>query len=312
MSLFWKLLIANTTVALVMLGVLLFSPAALTLPPSASELAWVGVALVVLIALNAWSLRVTLGPLTDLRTTIESVETAHDVSYAGVRQTDEVGRLAASYNAMIDRLRDERSRSAAAAMQAQESERLRISRELHDEVGQTLTAVLLTLGPAASSPDKPTATLVADAQTAVRTALGEVRGIAARLRPGVLVDLGLVPALTSLASQASQASSLTVTRDLRDVGEVTREQELAIYRVCQEALTNVVRHADASHAHIALRRTVDTIVLTIEDDGTGAVDSPGTGIEGMRERALLVRGHLETSAQPGAGTTVRLEIPVTR
>lgn len=309
MTLFWRLLMGNTLVAVAVLTLVALSPAALAWPIPPSELGWLASALVVLVALNAWAVRVALRPLSDLRSAMESTDTPLAGVRAGVARDDEVGRLATAYNAMLDRLRVERANSAGRALAAQEAERVRISRELHDEVGQTLTAVLLTLGQSAGRAGSA-APHVQQAQDSVRLALDEVRRISARLRPGVLDDLGLIPALTSLCTETAEAAAVTVTRDLRDIGPATRDQELAIYRIAQESLTNVVRHAGATSLTLTLAREGDRAILTVDDDGRG-IDAPaGAGREGMAERALLAGGTLEVTDRPGGGTRVRLDLPL--
>lgn len=312
MSLFARLLFGNTLVAIVMLAVLVLSPAALTFPRRREEVIWVAVALLTMIVLSAWSTRLALRPLTELRGAMESTATSFDVRHAPVLREDEVGQVAASYNAMIDRLRSERARSAGLALAAQEGERLRIARELHDGVGQSMTAVLLLLGQAGAVADEQAQEAVRRAQDAVRGALDEVREISARLRPGVLDDLGLVPALTSLTTHADAASPTRVSRDLAEVGHTTREQDLAVYRICQEALTNVLRHAHASAAVVTLRRVGDRAELTVDDDGVGLAGPPGAGRTGMSERAMLVDGTLDVRSRAEGGTRVRLTIPLHR
>jgi two-component system sensor histidine kinase UhpB len=177
---------------------------------------------------------------------------------------------------------------------------VRIARELHDEIGQTLTGALLVL----DQGDSP------GARDAVRTALAEVREVARRLRPEALDDLGLVPALAALSIQIQRSARLRVERDLRSPGTLSAEEEVVVYRVAQEALTNVARHARAKRVTLRLGRADDAIVLEVSDDGRGlpAGVVEGAGLRGMRERAVLVGGRLEV-VSAGAGLTVRLVLP---
>ena len=141
-----------------------------------------------------------------------------------------------------------------------------------------------------------------------RGALEDVRGIATRLRPGVLDDLGLVAALTSLCTDTEKGTGIRIRRRIEDVGTTSHDQDLAAYRVAQEALTNVVRHSGAREARVALVGTGGGVSLDITDDGRGYQGTDGTGLTGMRERAHLVGGTLEISSA-GGGTRVHLHVP---
>lgn len=310
MTLFWRLLLSNTLVAVLVLTVLVISPATLTLPPGPGELFWVAAVAIGSVALSAWSIHAALRPLAHLRDAMESTDTSWDGVPAGVARDDEVGRVARAYNAMLDRLALERTQSAGRALDAQEGERLRISRELHDEVGQTLTAVLLTLGQSRQHSTGETRQYVEHAQEAVRGALEEVRGISARLRPGVLDDLGLPPAVTSLTRETASAAGLRAALTLDDLGATSHAQDLAVYRICQEALTNVARHAYAENVRVALRSDDGMAELVVEDDGVGLTGPAGTGRQGMQERALLVGGQVDVADRPGGGTRVQFRFPL--
>jgi two-component system sensor histidine kinase UhpB len=214
---------------------------------------------------------------------------------------------------MLDRLETERATSNARALSAQEAERRRIAQELHDEVGQSLTAVLLELKRAADRIDDPG--LRSDlqlAQETTRGSLDEVRRLARRLRPGVLEDLGLVSALTALATDISTHTGLAVRRSFQpDLPALDEQTELVLYRVAQEALTNVARHADATQVAILLQHTNDTVRLTIRDNGRGlGLAHEGAGIRGMRERALLIGASLDIDAPPDGGAQVELSAPL--
>ena len=219
--------------------------------------------------------------------------------------------LAQTFNEMLDRLENERRESARQALLAQEGERRRIARELHDEVGQTLTGVILQVeGLATGIPDELRPQLEELRET-VRHGADEVRTIARRLRPDALVELGLSSALAALAGAFERQSRVRVQRDLPQAIEVSPEEELVIYRVAQEALTNVARHAEASLVRLELHAEQDAVVLVVGDDGRGipedAWDS-SQGIRGMRERAMLVGAKLSIESRPGDGTVVRLAI----
>ncbi len=213
---------------------------------------------------------------------------------------------------MLDRLEAERATSSARALSAQEAERRRVAQELHDEVGQTLTAVLLELKRVADQAPEPLREELRQVQEITRGSLDEIRRIARRLRPGVLEELGLVSALTALSTETPTPDGLTVRRQMgTDLPELDAEAELVIYRIAQEALTNTVRHAGASRLELSLRRSPCGVELLIRDDGRGLGDAPeGAGLRGMRERALLVGAARFLGPGPRGGTEVRLDVPV--
>jgi two-component system sensor histidine kinase UhpB len=227
----------------------------------------------------------------------------------------EVVQLTRTFNEMLDRLETERRESAARALRAQEAERLRVARGLHDEVGQVLTGVLLQLDSLARADDVSRANEIEETKQSVRQALEEVRRIARELRPEMLEHLGLVSALTELSRRFAEQSGLLVSRRFADgLPPLSGEAEIAVYRVAQESLTNVARHADASRVEIALEPGVESVVLRIADDGRGlpealASSNGHTGLRGMRERALLVGGALAVKRSSEGGVEVRLEVP---
>lgn len=189
---------------------------------------------------------------------------------------------------------------------------MRLAAELHDEIGQTLTAAAIQIEHAADTGHDSLADLrrIADA---VRGSLDEVRRIARELRPEALDDLGLVNALISLCSRLASQGDLRIERQLERLPDIPPDVELVLYRVVQESLTNVVRHAEATQARVSLTSRAHTITLAVIDNGRGLpADLPTrtAGISGMRERARLLDGKLEIDSKPGEGTTVRLELPL--
>jgi two-component system sensor histidine kinase UhpB len=267
----------------------------------------------VLLALNLVLLRPAFRPLDNLADTMRR----HDPLSPGERVTvdgePDIAALAAAFNDMLDRLEAERRESARQALRVQEGERRRIARELHDQVGQTLTGVMLQVeGIAASIPDVRSEQIDELRETA-RRGIEDVRRIATRLRPEALEDLGLQSALSALATRFGERAHLRVERRLEQIPSLPDEEELVIYRVAQEALTNVARHADAEHVELSLERREGGVVLTVSDDGRGLSPdalSSSHGIHGMRERAMLIGGHISIRGAPGRGTQVRLSIPL--
>ncbi|WP_229694329.1 sensor histidine kinase [Lentzea pudingi] len=222
----------------------------------------------------------------------------------------EIAELITTFNSMIDRLEAERGSSTARALSAQEAERRRVAQELHDEVGQSLTAVLLELKRFADQVPASMRDELLQVQEITRSTLDEIRRIARRLRPGVLEELGLVSALKALAAEFSEHADLVVGRSLdKNLPELDAETELVVYRIAQEGLTNTVRHAHASEVDIVLRALTDGVELRVRDNGRGLGTSvEGAGIRGMRERALLVGAELTVASLPKRGTEIRLVV----
>jgi two-component system sensor histidine kinase UhpB len=231
------------------------------------------------------------------------------------RATSEAGELAVTFNEMLTRLELERREAARRILAAHESERLRIAQELHDEVGQTLTAVLLQLSRLEERLPHDLSGELSEAQDAARTSLEDVRRIATDLRPEALTDLGLASALAALGDGFGRRAGLRVEREIQTpMPELSGEAELVVYRVAQEALTNVARHAGCDTAKLTVASDTDRLTLTVRDHGRGLPKDQtqyGNGIRGMEERARLIGAQLriETSSD-GPGTQLRLELPL--
>ena len=204
-------------------------------------------------------------------------------------------------------------------VEAQELERQRLARELHDETGQALTSVLLGLRSLeeANSEDELRAAATHVRELVVET-LQDVRRLAVELRPKALDDFGLVPALERLADSFGEQTGIAVELEstLRDE-RLPPDVETALYRIVQEALTNVVKHARASRVSIVLSRKAGSVAAVIEDDGVGiSRDRPeengGVGLLGMRERVGLLDGRLEIESAPDRGTTIAVDVPTGR
>jgi signal transduction histidine kinase len=199
---------------------------------------------------------------------------------------------------------------------AQEMERRRIALELHDETGQALTSVLLGLRSVEESKSEEELRASAAAlRELVVGALQDVRRLAVELRPKVLDDFGLVPALERLTHGFSEQTGIGVDLEARlPRGRLPSEVETALYRIVQESLTNIVKHARAGRVSILLTRKNRSVTAVIEDDGRGFEPGdqtgPGLGLVGMRERVVLLGGRLEIESAPGAGTTLVVEVPL--
>jgi two-component system sensor histidine kinase UhpB len=306
-SLFWRIFLLNAVVLTAATSVLLLGPVTVSTPVLLTEAIVLTVGLVAMLVANAILLRVGLAPLARLTramATVDLLRPGHRIPATG---RGGIADLIVSFNTMLDRLESERAASSARALSAQEAERGRIAQELHDEIGQTLTANLLDLSRVAAAAPMAVSAELRRIQENVRTSLDEIRRIARRLRPGVLEELGLTSALKALAGDFATAG-LHVRRTLApDLPHLNRDVELVLYRVAQEALTNVARHAAAANVDITLRRTAGGVELAIRDDGRGLGQAAeGAGIRGMRERALLIGADLTLDTRPEGGTCVRL------
>ena len=274
----------------------------------------IAIVLVVMLGANFLLLRHILGPIERLVERMRSVDLLRPDQRLAERGGAEVAQLVAVFNQMLERLETERRVSGQQALRAQESERARVSRSLHDEVGQVLTGVLLQLDSLAGSRDPGQRRAVEETKRAVRQALEEVRRIARELRPEMLEHLGLVSALTELSRRFTDQSGIPVERRFADrLPPLSDEAELAVYRVAQESLTNVARHADASRVELGLEPGANSVVLRVVDDGRGIAEARALngngGLRGMRERALLVSGALAVKPACDGGVEVRLEVP---
>jgi two-component system sensor histidine kinase UhpB len=272
-------------------------------------------ALVLVAVVNLYLLRRVVRPLQALTALARRVNLADPAQrMPDAEPSSEAGELALTFNEMLERLERERREATGRVLAAQESERLRIAQELHDQVGQELTAVLLLLSRVDARAPQELHAEVREVQESVRASLEDVRQIAVELRPEALEHLGLVSALAVLSQRFGERSGLQVNHDFApDLPPLSPEAELVVYRVAQEALTNVARHSGADRAEMALSARDGRLTLTVSDHGRGLPtdQAPGSGIRGMRERAGLVGGRLEiSSSQPGPGCEVRLDVPV--
>jgi len=244
----------------------------------------------------------------------------------GVGGVDEIRQLQGALRDMVERIRRYQSslrHYIEGLTEAQESERARLSRELHDEVVQEIVGVTQHLQLAQRSLQRgEEAGAGADIAAALelsQTALGDLRRTVRALRPVYLEDLGFVPALEALLREAREAGMAVELQEQGKARRLQPELELAAFRVAQEALANAVRHSEARNITLVLVFAPQELQLEVRDDGRGlvVVESPDLltenghfGLVGMRERALLAGGELEVTSQPGQGTRVRARFPL--
>jgi two-component system sensor histidine kinase UhpB len=274
--------------------------------------------IVLVLLVNMMMLRRRFLPLERLIATIEAIDPSAPGELTlptDPQEAEEVGRLAAAFRRMLVRIEDERRRSGRLVLRAQEEERRRLARDLHDEVNQALTAILLRLEALSQAAPPDLTDELSELKRLVNQAMNELLQLARQLRPTALDDHGLLPAM---ASQVRRFAAQTgIKADLNASGEEARldpDEEIAVFRIAQEALANIARHADATKVQVGLRARGGGVELTVRDDGRGFVlgrpaAGSGLGLGGMAERARLVGGELTIESQPGVGTELSLKVP---
>lgn len=275
------------------------------------ELAVLGLAILATLLANWLLLRRRFRPLDDLISSMERIDLADpDPSLLGSpsESSAEVQRLEAAFLRMISRLETERRDAGRAAIAAQERERHRIAQDLHDEVNQALTAVSLRLQASIERAPPALRRELAETKRLSSQAMEELLALARQLRPAVLDDHGLIPALSSQVRDFGEQSGVRATFSARGRPPVlSPERQLVIYRVTQESLSNIAQHARARKVVVELS-FIGRTVLRISDDGCGFAGgrAAGLGLSGMRERALLVGGNLSIWSAAGQGTRIEL------
>lgn len=286
---------------------------------SGRGLAILGLAVLSVVLLNSILLRRRLDPLDSLVKTMDAV----DLTQPGRRATTprhaakEIKRLTRGFNHMLERVEEERRAAGRAVLRGQEQERQRIAQDLHDEVNQALTAIKLRISAAQHMAPEGLARELKETKYLVDQAMDELLHLARELRPTALDDHGLIPALRSQVDGFADRTGIRA-RFLKhgEIPNLSDEEQLVIYRVTQESLSNIAQHSDAGEVVVDLSFTGKT-VLKVRDDGQGfkpAINGNGRlrgrpgglGLNGMRERALLVGGNLSIFSEPGEGTTVEL------
>jgi two-component system sensor histidine kinase UhpB len=277
-----------------------------------------GLAVGVTILVNVLMLQARFRPLERLVDEMERADLSrpraniHEPDGHGAPQ--EVQRLHQAFRRMLERLEAERRRASSVALAAQEEERARVARDLHDEVNQSLTALLLRLEAARERAPMELAYELRETKALANKAMQELLTLARSLRPTALDDLGLKAALSALTDELGRKGGMeTGFEAAGDLTDVPMDVQLVTYRVAQEALSNATQHSGADRIQVRVARNGRGIELSVSDDGRGFTfdqAARGLGIGGMRERALLVDGELSVESRPEVGTRVRLNVPI--
>ncbi len=268
--------------------------------------------------------RFSLNPLDRLQTAFNDVQSGKkNTRISSANYSDKrFSRLIGSFNQMVTRIEGDSQRlhlQSGKILMAQEEERKRVARELHDEAAQSLTSILVRLRLLERSQDVEEAHReVQELRKLTSNTLDEIRRIALQLRPKILDDLGLESALSWQVENYSRAYATQINLQVTGLeGRLPSDLELVLYRVVQEALTNVAKYAHAKHISITLTGDKNNLELKVSDDGEGfeasmlPVDAPhGLGLLGMRERLMMVGGKLTVSSEPGKGTQIIAQIPL--
>jgi len=313
MPLFWRVFLANAAILLAGILALALTPLRVSEHATLREILDLLAGLVLMIVVNWLILRPQFRPLERLAGRMEEVDVLRGGQRVPTESSGEVGALERSFNTMIERLETERREAGTRALTTQEEERQRIARGLHDEVGQTMTGVLLVLKRLARDATPEQQAALSEAQAAVRASLEDVRRTAQELRPEILDHLDLSSALTNLARTFSDRTGIPVRRQLTtQLPRLDPSVELVLYRVAQEGLTNAARHSGASEVTLKLEHDADSVVLRVLDNGEGFDGShaEGGGLRGIRERALIVGGAVAIKPASTGGVEIRLQVPI--
>ena len=290
-----------------------------------NNLLWaIGTVVVVMFVVHLTMDRLVVARLGRFKGAIKSLSQGDLDQRVAIKSNDEIGELAVAFNYMAEELHDKevlRGRLLEKIITAQEDERKRIARELHDETTQAITSLMLGLRTLEGATClEEVRDMVDHLRTVAVQTLDSLHSLTLELRPSVLDDVGLVAALKRYVKD--YAAGFDVEADFEVVGleekRLTPQVETSLYRIVQEALANVASHAEASHVSVLLEQRKNSVIAIIEDDGRGFdVESilnsgqlTGLGLPGMQERVSLVGGKLTVESTPGVGTTVFVEIPL--
>jgi two-component system sensor histidine kinase UhpB len=323
LPLLYKVLVANSFVILI--GATLGTYLATRLQGDSRPLVLIGfvaVGLAISVVINFVLLKLALYPLTRLRETMALVQTGDMERQAPVTGQDpDADQLAIAFNTMLKALDDLAKSRASQILHAQEQERKRIARELHDETSQVLTSLLISLALLEETVTTAEARQrIAETRALAHQTLRAVRNLSIDLRPSALDDLGLLPALRWYVKEYQQKCGVEVEFSASGFKErLLSEIETALYRIVQESLTNTAKHAHARKVWVSLSEDGELVRASVRDDGRGfdahtVLKTPwqdrGLGLAGMTERATLLNGTVRIVSQPGQGCLIDVSVPV--
>ena len=312
LSLYMRVVLINAAVLALATLLLAITPATVPYPVAVRDAVVLALGVLLIVITNAFLLRVSFLPLARLVHAMETIDLLQPGSRLKLSGGAEVRQVIHGFNQMLDRLEQERQESNRRAINTREGERRRIGQELHDEIGQRLTGILLQLERTIAHAPAVTREELTAVQNLARSTLDEIGHLAWQLRPGILDDLGLVAALEALVDGLPlEARERVQLRVDRAVLQLDPEDELAVYRIAQEGLTNALRHARASRIRVELSRQRDKVRLVVTDDGQGldATKPEGPGLRGIRERAILIGAEVRIESTPNAGVIIQLDLP---
>jgi two-component system sensor histidine kinase UhpB len=322
--LFYRVLIANSVIIFVGATGGTYLATRLDIITYVPLVIFVALGWLISVALNFVLLQIAFHPQIELSKVMNRVQAGERSLRAPMTGVDpQSDQLARTFNMMLDTIDESNRHRAAQIINAQEEERKRVARELHDETSQVLTSLLISLALLEESTTSPTARerIVETRQLAHQT-LRAIRSLSIDLRPSALDDLGLLPALRWYIKEYQQKFSIEVEFHTSGFKErLSSEMETVLYRIVQEALTNVARHAHATKAIITMKEENGAVDVLIHDNGSGfhagtLEEKPadgqehGWGLVGMYERAKLLEGELTIDSAPGKGTTIHANLPI--
>jgi two-component system sensor histidine kinase UhpB len=315
-SLIGQVVAANVVlVTLALLAASLIAGLEISVVEQGWQFATLALAIVLTLCVNLWMLQRRFDPLERLVEQVEAIDPAEPSTFA-LRDdsVEEIDRLAGSFHRLLQRVDEERRRSGKLVLRAQEEERRRMARDLHDEVNQALTAVLLRLEALAQDVPAEQRGEVGELKRLTGQAMDELLRLARQLRPTALDDHGLGPAIEAQVRAFGDRTGVEAGVEIQgDASTLDDEVQTVIYRIVQEALANAARHAEAGRVEVRLRASEGGAELYVRDDGAGfdplARGNGGLGLDGMAERARLAGGALDLRSARGAGTELTLRIP---
>lgn len=319
----FKVLIANSVVILVGATLGTYLATRIYQPNGPAILVgFVAVGWLMSVLINFVLLKIAFHPLTKLRETMQRIQAGSTGLRAPLTGQDpEADQLAEAFNTMLETLADAARSRATQILMAQEQERKRIARELHDETSQVLTSLLISLKVLEETlPSEEARARVEETRSLVHETLRAIRNLSIDLRPSALDDLGLLPALRWYIKEYQQKCQIEVEFAASSLKErLPSEIETALYRIVQEALTNTAKYAKATSVRVSVAENEGSVSATISDNGQGfdaqtilklPWQERGLGLAGMHERAALLDGSLIINTEPGKGTTIEARIPL--